>query len=219
MVMIVGQDRILVEALQAWLGTRADMRVIPACPPDHKVDVVLIDTSLRREEALAATLRVSEDLPGAKAVVFGLEGEDEGVVDFVEAGALGYVVKGTPARDLAQIIRDVHAGKTRCSPRIASSIVVRIGQLAERREPPRETAPEPLTPREVEILRAIAEGLANKEIGKRLRISVSTVKNHVHNILEKLGVGQRREAVKLAYRLGLLAEEPDRRPPGGLIDR
>jgi DNA-binding NarL/FixJ family response regulator len=121
------------------------------------------------------------------------------------------VVKGTPARELAEIIRDVHSGRSRCAPHIASSVVARISLLATAREPSRESPSEPLTPREVEILRAVAAGLSNKEIGKRLSISVSTVKNHVHNLLAKLGVGQRREAVKHAFKLGLLADEADRR--------
>jgi DNA-binding NarL/FixJ family response regulator len=211
-VMIVGQDRILVQAMEAWLGARADIHVLSGepPPPERGVDVVLIDSSLRRDDALAATWRIGEELPGAKPIVFGIDREDDGVVDFIQAGALGYVVKGTPARELAEIIHDVHSGRSRCASHIASSVVERISRLATEREPPRESPPEPLTAREIEILRAVAAGLSNKEIGKRLRISVSTVKNHVHNVLEKLGVGHRREAVKLAYRLGLLAEEVER---------
>jgi len=213
-IMIVGQDRILVEAVVAWLATRPDVRVAGGAPAGEPADVVLIDASLRRDEALAAAWRVSEEMPGTKAIVLGLDREDESVLEFIEAGVLGYLVKGASAADLAAAIREVHLGRTHCSPRIASSVIARIVELSRHREPPCSHPAEPLTQRETEILRAIAVGLSNKEIGKRLRISVSTVKNHVHNILEKLQVAHRRAAIKLAYQCGLLSDRGDERENG-----
>ncbi|HEV7519247.1 MAG TPA: DNA-binding response regulator, partial [Thermoanaerobaculia bacterium] len=132
--MIVGQDRLLVEAVVAWLAARPDFRVIdPAggaasaaaatAEASRGVEVVLIDASRGRDEALAAAWRVGEELPGAKLLVFGLDREDEEVLDFVEAGALGYLLKGASAADLAAAIHDVHAGRTRCSPQIAAAVL------------------------------------------------------------------------------------------------
>ena len=208
-IMIVGQDRILVEAVIAWLSLRKDVRVVGGAAGEERADVVLIDASLRRDEALAAAWRIAEEVPGAKAIVLGLDREDDGVLAFIEAGVLGYLVRGASAADLAVAVHEVHLGRTHCSPRIASSVIARIAELNRRREPPCPHPTEPLTQRESEILSAIAVGLSNKEIGKRLRISVSTVKNHVHNILEKMQVAHRRAAIKLAYQCGLLAHGRD----------
>jgi DNA-binding NarL/FixJ family response regulator len=206
-VMIIGQDRLFVDAVLAWLGTRDDIRVVEQPPSEGTVvDVILIDSSQRRDEAIAATWRASDELPTAKVLVLGVEQEDERLVGFIEAGALGYLLRGASPADLVGSIRDLAMGRTRCSPQVASAVIHRINDLLLRREAPREHQPEPLTPRELEILESIAVGLSNKEIGKRLRISVSTVKNHVHNILEKLQVDHRREAIKIAYEHGLIPD-------------
>lgn len=207
--MIVGPDRLLVDTVVAWLAARPDFRVIdPAESPAPRADVVLLDGSRKREEALAAAWRVGEELPGARLLVFGLEREDESVLDFIEAGALGFVLQGASAVDLAAAIHDLHGGRTRCSPRMAEAVLARIESLArtEGFERPGAALAEPLTGRELEILRHLAAGLSNKEIGHELGISLSTVKNHVHNLLAKLGVRRRREAIRLAYERGLLPE-------------
>jgi DNA-binding NarL/FixJ family response regulator len=217
---IVGWDRLLVEAIVAWLAARPDFRVIdPSLNPSsgEAVDVVLLDAS-RRDEALAAAWKLGEELPGAKLLVFGIEGiegieESEAeagtVLDFVEAGARGYLLKGASTADLAAALHDVHAGRTRCSPRIVEAVLARIRRLGELGETDRGRAAaprEPLTVRELQILHLLAGGLSNKEIGSRLQISLSTVKNHLHNLLVKLGVRRRREAIRLAYELGLLPD-------------
>jgi two-component system nitrate/nitrite response regulator NarL len=152
--------------------------------------------------------------PDAKIIAVGLDEEDEQIVDFAEAGALGYVLKGATLDELIETIQRVHQGETLCSPRILAAVVARITSLARLgpEPPPREV--EPLTAREREILALVAAGLGNKEVGRRLRITVQTVKNHVHRILEKLQCHRRREAVRLAYDLGLLTE-PQEGPPLG----
>lgn len=204
---IVGWDRLLVEAIVAWLAALPDFRVIDPGTPGG-VDVVLLDAS-RRDEALATAWTVGEELPGAKLLVFGVEREDLRVLDFVEAGAHGYLLKGASTSDLAAALHDVHAGRTRCSPRIVEAVLARIRRLSELDAPAPESARgprEPLTGRELQILHLLADGLSNKEIGSRLQISLSTVKNHLHNLLTKLGVRRRREAIRLAYELGLLPD-------------
>jgi DNA-binding NarL/FixJ family response regulator len=220
--MIVGQDRLFVEALVAWLATRPDFRVIDPGEP-RGVDVVLIDVSRRREEALAAAWRVGEEQPGAKLLVLGLDRDDLGaaeveeLLDLVEAGALGYLLKGASPADLALAIHDLHAGRTRCSSAVAAAVLARIarlGQIGALRRQTVDQPREPLTARELEILRLLSVGLSNKEIGQRLSISLSTVKNHVHNLLAKLGVRRRREAIRLAYERGLLPELLGETPRG-----
>jgi DNA-binding NarL/FixJ family response regulator len=204
---IVGWDRLLVEAIVAWLAARPDFRVIDPATPGP-VDVVLLDAS-RRDEALATAWKVGEELPGAKLLVFGVEREDLRVLDLVEAGARGYLLKGASTSDLAAALHDVHAGRTRCSPRIVEAVLARIRRLGELGAPAPDRAEgprDPLTGRELQILHLLAAGLSNKEIGSRLQISLSTVKNHLHNLLAKLGVRRRREAIRLAYELGLLPD-------------
>jgi DNA-binding NarL/FixJ family response regulator len=170
------------------------------------VDVVLIDATPDPRAALAQMCQARERWPEAKRIVLGLDQEDETVVDFIEAGAQGYVLKGASPEGLVEVIRGVHQGRTACSPAVVASVLARIAALEEMQTDPLPRSVEPLTLREGEVLGLLAAGLGNKEVGRRLCITVQTVKNHVHRILEKLQVHRRREAVRLAYDLGLLAE-------------
>ncbi len=174
--------------------------------------VVLIDAASDLQGALVQTWEARELWPEAKLIVLGLDAEDEGIVDFIEAGAQGYLLKGSSPDDLVAVIRAVHEGRTPISPRVVASVLERIADLAGTRPEPLPRDTEPLTLREGEILALMAAGLSNKEVGRRLRITAQTVKNHVHRILEKLQVHRRREAVRLAYELGILAEEPGEVP-------
>jgi len=178
---------------------------------------VLIDAALDLQSALGRMREARERWPEAKLIVLGLDEENGQVVDFIEAGAQGYALKGSSPDGLVEVIRAVHQGRTLCSPRVVASVLARIVALAGMR-PERLELPsvEPLTLREREILALMAAGLGNKEVGHRLRITVQTVKNHVHRILEKLQVHRRREAVRLAYDLGILAE-PGEAPVRGRI--
>src|SRR4051794_21006134 len=125
-VMIVGPDRLLGEVVVAWLASRPDFQVIdPGASRPGGVDVVLLDAS-RRDEALAAAWRIGEELPGAKLLVFGLPREDEELLDFVEAGALGYLLDVANQDDVAAAIHDLQAGRTRCPPHIAAAALGRI---------------------------------------------------------------------------------------------
>jgi two-component system, NarL family, nitrate/nitrite response regulator NarL len=169
-------------------------------------DVVLIDAAPDPQTALARTWEARERWPEAKLIALGLDREDETVVDFIEAGAQGYVLKGASPDGLVEVIRAVHQGRSFCSPRVVASVLARIAALSGLRTVSLPQSVEPLTLREREVLALLAAGLGNKEVGRHLRITVQTVKNHVHRILEKLQVHRRREAVRIAYDLGLLAE-------------
>ena len=172
----------------------------------NNADIVLIDAAPDRKAALAHTWAAGERWPEAKLIALGLDREDDMVVDFVEAGAQGYVLKGASPDGLVEVIRSVHQGSTPCSPAVVASVLARIAALGGVRTDPLPQSFEPLTLREQEVLALLAAGLGNKEVGRRLQITVQTVKNHVHRILEKLQVHRRREAVRLAYDLGLLSE-------------
>ena len=211
-VAVVSEERMFREAVMISLAGYEGLEVAALqgerSPVDGEeaADVVLIDTAPDPKAALAHTWEVRERWPEAKLIALGLDREDDMVVDFVEAGAQGYLLKGASPDGLVAVIRAVHQGRTPCSPAVVASVLARIASLGGVRTEPPPRSVEPLTLREREVLALLAAGLGNKEVGRRLHITVQTVKNHVHRILEKLQVHRRREAVRLAYDLGLLSE-------------
>jgi two-component system nitrate/nitrite response regulator NarL len=220
-VFIISRNRLFADALASLLAKREELSVVGVAPDPELLapgsDILLIDATGDVDEvsaALAGLCHLRERCNGGKAIVLGLPGEDQQLIDFIEAGAHGYVLRGTSPAELVDTIRDTHTGRSRCSARVAAAVVARILQLEQQRPRIERREHEPLTPREREVLGWMATGRCNKEIGRRLRISVQTVKNHVHSILAKLGAGRRREALRIAYEIGLLGDWGDP-PPGG----
>ncbi|HWM89266.1 MAG TPA: response regulator transcription factor [Thermoanaerobaculia bacterium] len=203
-VLVLSSDQLFADAIAVSLSRQPDLRTVAVS--GEPVDIVLIDASSNAGEALDRLWKLREGLADAKPIVLGLEQEDETLLEFIEAGVRGYVLRSATPAGLAEVIRSVHLGETPCSPRIAASVVERIALLAREREVLDQLDLGPLTAREREILSLMAKGLRNKEIGRQLLITTQTVKNHVHNILEKLQVHRRREAVRLACERGLLAD-------------
>jgi DNA-binding NarL/FixJ family response regulator len=204
-VAVSSRERMLREVLEASLTGREGLEVVPR--DDGAVDVLLVDVGCDPAAALARTWEARDRWPQAKLIAVGLEREDERLVDLIEAGAGGYVLEGSSPEDLVAAVRAAQQGLAPCSPRVVTLVLDRIAALSRHVEPaPCAADVEPLTLREREILGLLAAGLGNKEVARRLRITVQTVKNHVHRILEKLRVHRRRDAVRLAYDLGLLAE-------------
>lgn len=180
------------------------MRVLSA----RDVDVVLVEADLEEPRLPQIIRDLKEAMPSLKVLPLGLDGKQE-ILECIEAGAAGYVPRGASLEQLLEIIRMVHQGAAPCPPEVAASVFARMAELArEGRDSTSRALPEPqLTAREMEILGWIAKGLRNKEIAQRLGIALSTVKNHVHVVLEKLRARNRREAIRLAYETGLL-EDP-----------
>ncbi len=129
-------------------------------------------------------------------IALGVPDVEEHVLACAEAGAAGYLPKPGSFADLLTVMQSVARGETVCSPRIAATLLRRVAMLAAAQEP--DPRPARLTPREREVLALIEQGLPNKAIARTLSIEVRTVKNHVHNILDKLQVGGRGEAAALA---------------------
>lgn len=163
------------------------MRIASTLP---QPDVVLWDVATQngvgviREFATAA--------PGVSVLVLSVEELEPEVVLLAEAGMAGCVTRDADVAELIRAIRSAAAGEFPCSPRVAGTLLRHVGALAQRE---RAVAASSLTPRELEIVRLIGRGLTNKEIASELTIELSTVKNHIHNALEKLGVHRRSEAV------------------------
>jgi len=217
-VVVSSGERLLREVLEASLMDREELEVVfESAAADGAFDVLLVDAGRDLSAAQARVWEARERWPEAKVIAVGLEREDETVVELTEAGAGGYVLRNASPDDLVAAIRAAQEGLAACSPWVVASVLARIAELSHAAVPaPVALAVEPLTAREREILAFLATGASNKEVGRRLRITVQTVKNHVHRILEKLGVHRRRDAVRRAFDLGILAE-PGEIPPAGRI--
>jgi DNA-binding NarL/FixJ family response regulator len=162
-------------------------------------DVVLMDIRMPELDGLAATRRILAADPHARVLILTTFDLDEYVFEALQAGASGFVLKDDPPEQLIAAVRTVAAGESLLSPGVTTRVIKEFARRA-RPEPPRELAE--LTAREAEVLRLIAGGLSNAEIGERLFISDTTVKTHVTHVLAKLNLRDRVQAVVLAYRTG-----------------
>jgi DNA-binding NarL/FixJ family response regulator len=173
--------------------------------PHLAIDLVLLDASGGHEQALLFHRELRRALPDLKILPLGLP-DEQTVLGFLEAGASGYVLHDQSFEELMRILLAVHRDRPPCSSRVAACVCARIAELADQRAQRQDHGMDlGLTPREVQVLRLVAENLRNQEIAGRLEIALATVKNHVHNILAKLQVNGRREAIRRAYESGLLA--------------
>jgi two-component system nitrate/nitrite response regulator NarL len=168
---------------------------------DLRPDVALVDIGIPGNDGIEVTQALRRDLPDVKVIILGMPDLTNQIMGCIEAGAAGYVLKEATFDHLVETIRSANRGESFCSPQMAASLFSRVAELAGEKIPASSVK---LTPREVEIVNKIAEGLSNKEIAQRLFIEVQTVKNHVHNVLDKLQVHSRLEAVQYARERNLL---------------
>jgi two-component system nitrate/nitrite response regulator NarL len=169
---------------------------------DAAVDVVLFDLAV--EGGLTA-LRWLAHFFGLKVVALGLSDEEAHIIACARAGIAGYVTPDDTLNELVRRVHDATAGEFNCSPRVAATLLRSLA--ASTISDGSLTITGRLTPRESEIVQLIARGLSNKQIAGHLTIQVATVKNHVHNILEKLGVQRRADAVRVAHAIEILPPE------------
>jgi DNA-binding NarL/FixJ family response regulator len=174
---------------EAGDGEEAVARVAALQP-----DVVLMDLRMPRLDGAGATARIRAEHPRTRVLVLTTYDTDGDIVRAVEAGAAGYLLKDTPRAHLVEAVRAASRGETVLAPAVAAKLVSRM----------RAPVAEPLTPREVEVLRCVARGLSNAEIGRDLFIGEATVKTHLLRVFAKLGVGDRTRAVTVAMELGVL---------------
>ena len=140
-------------------------------------------------------------MPSSRIVMLTISDEESDLFEAIRAGANGYLLKDIPGEDIADGIRAVHTGHSLISPSMASKLLAEFAQISRREEEaPNPHAAEAHRTREVEVLRLVARGLGNRDIGQQLFISENTVKNHVRNILEKLQLHTRMEAAMYAVR-------------------
>ena len=188
------------------VGLCADLaEVVSSSPPLH-ADVVLVDAELR--DGAAAVRRTRQIKPDIRLIAYAVRETKDDVIAWAEAGVIGYVPNTAASTDLVRLIVDIDGGQQLCSGRVAAELLHRIAvseNLAIGREPPPPAVP--LTRREREAAELIATGLSDKEIARRLNISLATAKLHVHNLLGKLNVQRRGQVV---VRLHEHAQHPGR---------
>jgi DNA-binding NarL/FixJ family response regulator len=170
-------------------------------------DVVLMDIRMPKTTGIEAARQMKEVAPSAKIVMLTISDEEEDLFEAIRAGASGYLLKDIPLDEVADAVRSVYGGQSLINPSMAGKLLNEFATLA-RRDAESELAkhaPAPkLTEREMEVLRLVARGMNNRDIAKELFISENTVKNHVRNILEKLQIHSRMEAVMIAVREKLI---------------
>jgi DNA-binding NarL/FixJ family response regulator len=157
----------------------------------HRPDVTLMDLRMPNLNGTEAISRIRNEFPDAKIIVLSTYAGDVQVLKAIKAGARGYIVKGHVHREMLDAIRSVHAGQKRIPPEIAA-------ELAD------HAADDQLSSREIDVLRLIGEGNANKQIADKLSIAETTVKNHISNIFSKLGANDRAHAVTIALQRGII---------------
>jgi two-component system nitrate/nitrite response regulator NarL len=159
------------------------------------VDVVLAIAGAGDNAAVEQIQIIRNTFPGAKVLVIGVSSTERESLEYIEAGASGYILPESCLEHLVETIHKVHRGEASCPPDVLSYLFERIASLRGQLQIVQDTQLSSLTQRELEVLQLVADGMSNKEIAAYLRLELQTVKNHVHNILEKLRVHSRREAV------------------------
>lgn len=216
-VLIADDHALFRKAVRTVLDTEEDIDVVGeasdgeeavAMATDQAPDVILMDIRMPKLAGIDAARQINEQLPTTKVVMFTVSDEEADLFDAIKAGASGYLLKEVDPSEVAEAVRQIHAGHSLLSPAVASKLVSEFAQIARKTD---ERALRPrLTDRELQVLQLAADGLTNRQIGRKLHISENTVKNHMRNILEKLHLHSRMEAVLYAVREELIELEGER---------
>lgn len=180
-----------------FLGAGAGGEEAVALCTEHRPDVLLLDLSMPDVDGIEVTKRLRDASPDTKVVVFTSFSDRERIVQALDAGAVGYLLKDAEPEELHAAVQAASRGEAPITPRAAAAL------LADRRERPAAVA---LTVREREVLGLVVEGLANKQIARRMGISEKTVKGHLTNLFQRIGVADRTQAALWAERTGALRD-------------
>ena len=209
-ILVADDHPVVRDGLVAMLTTQTDFRVVGQASTGREVvanieiarpDVVLLDLEMPDLDGVEALRQVTAEHPEVKVLVFTAFDDDERIVSAVQAGAQGYLLKGSPRDKVFDAIRVISQGGSLLQPVVASKLMRHVSRQGVRSR---------LTARELEALDLLANGMTNKEIAAELVITVRTVKFHVSSILRKLEAGNRTEAVRIAAERGIIDLQQDR---------
>jgi DNA-binding NarL/FixJ family response regulator len=212
-VLIVDDHALFRRGLQMVLEGETDIDVVGEAGDGQEAieraesttpDVVLMDVRMPKQSGIEATRTIKDTLPSTKILMLTISDEEADLYEAIKAGASGYLLKEISIEEVADAVRAVHAGQSLISPSMASKLLNEFAAMVKRRDERAQVPGPRLTSRELEVLKLVAKGLNNRDIGQELFISENTVKNHVRNILEKLHLHSRMEAVVYAVREKLL---------------
>jgi NarL family two-component system response regulator LiaR len=210
-VLIVDDHAIVRKGIRALLSTEADIEVVGEAEDGSRAvdqakmlqpDVVLMDLVMPQMDGIEATGRITADYPKTRVLVLTSFAADDKVFPAIKAGALGYLLKDSGPEDLILAIQQVHRGEPSLDPSIARKVLLELS-----RPPKKPLTTDPLTEREMEILRLVAQGKSNRDMADELVITEATARTHVSNILSKLHLASRTQAALYALREGLASLE------------
>lgn len=206
-ILIADDHAIVRQGLRALIDIEAGMVLVDEAKDgieamlkarQHQPDVILLDMVMPRQDGLETIKQIKAERPDARILVLTSFAEDEKVFPAIKAGALGYILKDSSPGQLIQAIRDVHRGESSLHPTIARKLIIELSQ-----PPDQPLTEEPLTEREVEVLKQVAQGHSNQHIAELLVLSERTVRAHVSHILDKLHLANRTQAALYALRTGI----------------
>jgi NarL family two-component system response regulator LiaR len=207
-VLVIDDHRIVREGIRSLMEDIEDIQVIGDASngiegivlvDSLNPNVVLMDLMMPKMDGLEATRKITEKYPDVNVLVLTSFITDEKVYPAIKAGARGYILKDTGSKELIEAIRNVHQGKPTLDPEIAQKLLAEVRQPAPGVQP----ATDPLTDRELQVLKLVSQGKSNKEIAAELNISLHTVRTHVNRILNKLHLANRVQATLYALREGV----------------
>ncbi len=212
-ILLVDDQTMFRDGMRVLLSSQPDFEVVGEAADGEEAlrqatvlrpAVILMDLRMPLLDGAAATRRLRAAQPECRVIVLTTFDEDEAIFDGLRSGAIGYLLKDAPTEKLYEAIRAAARGESFLQPSVAARVVAEFARLSEQTPTWAQVLPEPLSARELEILRLLANGLTNREIAAQLVVVEGTVKNHVTSIFNKLGVNDRTHAALKARELGLI---------------
>ncbi len=201
-ILLIEDNRLLREGIKALIKAQPDLEIAATSEGNHdtlsrarnsKAQVVLLDLGLGNENGLRMVKTLTKEMPHTKIIGMGLIPSQLDIIEIVEAGAAGFILKDASIREFLETIRSVARGESVLPPLLAGSLFSHVVEYALRRGKRKLSEAVRMTKREREIIAMIAEGMSNKDIAQKLNLSSYTVKSHVHNVMEKLALHSRLE--------------------------